>query len=481
MDNKMRQIIKGLRSFFESFRVRVTLALVCGMLLMVLMAGFSVQRIALQAQLEQLRQNLKILANIAALTVDPEAVQAIPLNRDGVYTEAYRSVSAKLDQIKQDNPLIGFVYVMTRAEKEGVLKFVADADPFLSRRGGLTAYPGDEYDIRPFPQMLEAFSGAVVDREVNEDAWGKILSGYAPILDRQGKAVAILGIDILASDIYATQRAINRRIWYVLLGGVFCSLLFGLWFSIKITKPVKALADGIRGVSKGDLQCRVKVSGQDEISELSLSFNRMAEALRLAQQKNQDYFYGVMQSLVRIVEARDAYTCGHSERVAEYAVQIARRLGLMPDTVEILRQAAVLHDIGKLGIHEEVLKKSEKLTPEEWELIRQHPVIGEDILRPVLFDEEILAVVRGHHERYDGKGYPDRLSGEHINILTQILSIADAYDAMTSTRPYREPLSREEAIRELRGNRNRQFSARITDVFIEVLEEKKVEVSRGVL
>ena len=466
-------MIKSIRAFLESFRVRVTLILVLGMFFMVLTTGLVVRQFALRAQLEQLRGNLKVLANAVALTLDPEMVRAIPLNREGVHTDAYRTVSDRLVTIKQENPLIGFIYIMTRTDQAKFLQFVADADPFIVRKGKLTAYPGDKYDASPFPKMFDAFTNPAVDQEINEDAWGQLLSGYAPIRDREGKTVAILGVDIMASDIYAAQRAINRRIFWVLSAGTLLSLVLGLWFSMNVTRPVKSLGEGIRRVSRGELQYRAKVFGHDEISELTRSFNQMAEDLRLARQKNQDYFYGVMQSLVRIVEARDPYTRGHSERVADYAVQIATKMGLSKPTVEMLRQAAVLHDIGKLGIHEEVLKKSEKLTAEEWELLRSHPVIGEDILKPVLLDSEMLAVIRGHHERYDGTGYPDQLAGGNINLLAQILSVADAYDAMTSTRPYREAFSKEAAIKELRDNRNAQFNPGIADAFISILNEKK--------
>ncbi len=449
------------------------LVLVLGMFFMVLTTGLVVRQFALKAQLEQLRGNLKVLANAVALSLDPEMVRAIPLNREGVKTEAYRTVSEKLVSIKQENPMIGFVYILARTDQEKTLQFVADADPFLVRKKDVTAYPGDKYDATPFPQMLAAFKEPAVDLEISEDAWGKMISGYAPIPDREGKTIAILGVDIMASDIYKAQQAINGWIFLVLQAGTLLSVGLGLWFSFGLTRPVKALGEGIRRVSHGDLQYRIKTSGKDEISELCQAFNHMAEDLRLSRQKNLDYFYGVMQSLVRIVEARDPYTRGHSERVAEYAVQIATRMGLSKPSVEMLRQAAVLHDIGKLGIHEEVLKKSEKLTAEEWELLRNHPVIGEDILRPVFFDPEMLAVVRGHHERYDGKGYPDQLAGDEIHILAQTLSVADAYDAMTSTRPYRKAFSREEAIKELRDNRNAQFNPAIADVLISILKEKK--------
>ncbi|MBU9889937.1 MAG: HAMP domain-containing protein, partial [Candidatus Omnitrophica bacterium] len=330
---------KNLRSFLSSFRVRVTLILVFGMFFMVLVTGLVIRQFALRSQMEQLRGNLKVLANTVALSLDPEAVRAIPLTREGVQTDTYRAVSEKLVTIKQENPLVGYIYILTRTEPGKTLRFVADADPYLAKKGNVTAYPGDPYDATPFPQMLAAFNGPAADPEIAQDDWGRMLSGYAPIRDRQGATVAILGIDIMASDIYEAQKKIDGWIFLVLQAGTFFSVALGLWLSWGITRPVKALGEGIRRASRGDLLHRVKVAGQDEISELGRAFNHMAEDLRLARQKNMDYFYGVMQSLVRIVEARDPYTRGHSERVADYAVEIASRMGFSKQALEVLHQA----------------------------------------------------------------------------------------------------------------------------------------------
>ena len=132
---------------------------------------------------------------------------------------------------------------------------------------------------------------------------------------------------------------------------------------------------------------------------------------------------------------------------------------------------AILHDIGKVGIEDRILKKPGKLTDEELQQVKTHPVIGEEILRPVLENEDMLAVVRGHHERYDGKGYPDRLKGENMNILAAIVAVADAYHAMTSERPYRKAMSKEEAIKELKKHKGSQFHPKVLDIFLRVLGE----------
>jgi len=179
-----------------------------------------------------------------------------------------------------------------------------------------------------------------------------------------------------------------------------------------------------------------------------------------------------VQSLIRILEAKDVYTRGHSERVSEYAEKTALKMQLPAQKVELLKKVAQLHDIGKLVIYEGILNKQDKLTEEEWKIIRGHPVTGEEILKPLFLDDEMLAAVRSHHERYDGRGYPDKISGENTSVFTQIISVADTYDAMTSARAYRSALSKEEATRELKNNCGTQFNPQVVEAFLNVLQEE---------
>jgi hypothetical protein len=162
-------------------------------------------------------------------------------------------------------------------------------------------------------------------------------------------------------------------------------------------------------------------------------------------------FADAVRSLELALVARDTYTGGHSARVSRYTVAIARRLGLSTETQRELVLAAELHDVGKIGVPDEVLRKNGKLTDEEYRCVQAHPAIGEQILRALLADHPmVLAVVRWHHERIDGAGYPDGLKGEEIPLSARIVAVADTFDAMTSERPYRPALSIEAAVQELR-------------------------------
>jgi putative two-component system response regulator len=175
-------------------------------------------------------------------------------------------------------------------------------------------------------------------------------------------------------------------------------------------------------------------------------------------------------SLVFALEAKDTYTSGHSQRVAGIAASIAGKLGLGPETQEQVRFAGLVHDIGKIGIKELVLNKDKELTDEEYYHIASHSTIGERILQPIMEDEVIPLMVRHHHERYDGKGYPDGLCGDKIPLGARILAIADTYDAMTSDRPYRKALNHQVALSELTLKAGIQFDAGIAKVFTEIQE-----------
>lgn len=157
-----------------------------------------------------------------------------------------------------------------------------------------------------------------------------------------------------------------------------------------------------------------------------------------------------MQTLSTTIEAKDEYTRGHSYRVAEYAALIASELGWSPEEIQVLKHSALLHDIGKIGIPDSILNKPSRLTDDEYNLIKKHPVIGAEILKDVTLLPHVLEVTRGHHERYDGNGYPDGLAGKEIPVHARIVAMADSYDAMSSRRIYRSALSRDVIYEEIR-------------------------------
>lgn len=187
--------------------------------------------------------------------------------------------------------------------------------------------------------------------------------------------------------------------------------------------------------------------------------------------KLDDSYRSTMLTLSNAIDVRDPYTAGHSDRVAKISLLIADKLNMTADMMRTLECAALFHDIGKLGVSEAILLKNGKLTLEEFELIKKHPDIGASILNNVDFLKDALPIIRHHHERFSGDGYPDRLSKENIPFGSRIIAIADTYDAMTSDRPYRKGLSHNAAVQEILNNRGTQFDDRVVDVFMKIEDE----------
>ena len=179
-------------------------------------------------------------------------------------------------------------------------------------------------------------------------------------------------------------------------------------------------------------------------------------------------FLGAITSLAYALEAKDVYTSGHSRKVSELSKALAIELGISQDNIERICLAGLLHDIGKIGIRESILSKSGKLTDEEYNHIKSHPQIGVRILAPIVEDKSILDTVRHHHERYDGKGYPDNLQGNEIPIGASILAVADTYDALTSSRPYRGAMCSEKACKEIVRCSGSQFNSEVVESFMNI-------------
>ncbi|MBU0701000.1 HD domain-containing protein, partial [bacterium] len=156
-------------------------------------------------------------------------------------------------------------------------------------------------------------------------------------------------------------------------------------------------------------------------------------------------FFEIIKAFAKAIDSKDSYTHGHSTRVADWAKEIARKFGLPAQEIEAIETVGLLHDVGKIGVSEEILHKPDNLTDEEWKVMSKHPGDGEHILKPITYTKEWLHLVRNHHEKFNGTGYPDKLKGKGIPIGARILAVADAYDAMTSDRPYRKAFSTEEA------------------------------------
>jgi putative nucleotidyltransferase with HDIG domain len=254
-------------------------------------------------------------------------------------------------------------------------------------------------------------------------------------------------------------------------GGLVLAVVMCTLASLSLARPIERLVDHLRRCeAQGDLrefQADGRAAG--EVLALTETFSRVAAAARQSSLHLRQAYVEFVQLLASALDARDAYTAGHSARVSQYSCAIARVLAAPEEEVETTRIGALLHDIGKIGIADAVLQKPGKLTAVEFDLLKQHPSIGRRILEGVQEFERYLPVVELHHENWDGSGYPHGQRAEETPRPARIVHVADAYDAMTSNRPYRKGMEMSEAIAELQRWSGKQFDRRIVEVFVGLL------------
>jgi putative nucleotidyltransferase with HDIG domain len=282
----------------------------------------------------------------------------------------------------------------------------------------------------------------------------------------RGNDLGYVGVAMTASDLSNSLNAI-RLVLVVLFGAIALgTILIGLALADRITRPIDRLVASMARVSAGDYSRRVEVESADEIGYLAQSFNAMTTALEGQIRAREEAYFRNLEALARVIDARDPYTFEHSARVEAVSQELAEGMGLPTSDLVVLRRAGLLHDIGKIGVADAILGKKGPLNEEEWSAIRRHPVIGFEMLKDVPFLQPSLDPIRHHHERWDGEGYPDKLKGTSISQLARIVTVADAFDAMTSDRPYRKSFSFEFAARAIESESGRQFDPAVVVAFM---------------
>jgi putative nucleotidyltransferase with HDIG domain len=231
------------------------------------------------------------------------------------------------------------------------------------------------------------------------------------------------------------------------------SVVVSIYAARKLIHPLEVLTETSRAIARGDFSQRVQLSSRTEIGELAETFNTMSqeiehfvEDLKRAAQENRELFLNSIQMLAGAVDEKDPYTRGHSDRVTKYSVLIARELGSPESFVETVRISAQLHDVGKIGIEDRILKKPGALTAEEFEIMKTHTTKGANILRSVPQLQQMIPGIELHHESLDGRGYPHGLKGDAIPLLPRIIAVADTFDAITTNRPYQQAHEPTEAL-----------------------------------
>jgi len=284
------------------------------------------------------------------------------------------------------------------------------------------------------------------------------------------------------SEAFAAVKRFTRAL-FLTIGLIV--LTAGLFAHVQIRRsvvPLAVLKEGTRRISGGNFDSRVEIGSGDEFEDLARSFNAMADHLgrefriqaRLIEELAQNEL-GTLTALARAVDSNSPWTAGHSERVTDLAMELGRELGLPPDEIDQLHRGGLLHDIGKIGVPPTILDKPGKLTEEEFAVIRRHPSKGAEILEPIPNLRQVIPIVLQHHERFDGKGYPNGLKEESISLQARILALADVVDALISDRPYRPGWSREKVLVYTRENAGQQFDPEVVEAFFRIEARRSVD------
>ena len=302
------------------------------------------------------------------------------------------------------------------------------------------------------------------------------LTGIADFIETMPVAHAILGVTLILVVVtmcYDLHHGYIHKNRYV-VAGLFVALL-----SVAVESVSVYFVVSIYGIFMGiGMIVLLFVNLIRTIRNVqSMENSRQRQEMKKRRKQMETMSLQLMQTLSTTIEAKDEYTRGHSHRVAEYSALIAKELGWSQKEISNLRNAVHLHDIGRIGIPDTILNKPTKLTEEEYAVIKEHTVIGSEILKNITLIRHVQEVARYHHEHYDGSGYPDGLKGEEIPLPARIVAVADSYDAMQSKRIYRNPLGAETIYKEISKNRGIQFDPEIADIFLKLLREERLVIS----
>jgi putative nucleotidyltransferase with HDIG domain len=286
------------------------------------------------------------------------------------------------------------------------------------------------------------------------------------LLDLEGAAV--YAVDSISAASRASIRTYLKTLGLIALGAILLGAVVSFWLARSLSRPIHELSDSMSLMARAHaFDARLPRPGTArELDALTDTFNALMQSLDDAEAQTRSAYVGAIKALAAALDARDPYTAGHSERVSALSVAIGRELRLSDAELDVLRLGALLHDIGKIGITDNVLRKPGPLTHEEFEAIKAHARLGSRILKPVPFLAPQLQIVELHHERPDGQGYPHGLAGEEIPLLPRIVRVADAFDAITTARAYRPARTPSEAIAELWQGAGSQFDAQVVEALV---------------
>ncbi|MDQ2870429.1 MAG: HD domain-containing protein [Acidobacteriota bacterium] len=303
---------------------------------------------------------------------------------------------------------------------------------------------------------------------------GAVLASIAPVGQPDWGVLVERDRDLAFASV--TRMVRDTLLWSA--AALTGALLLGLAFARRLSDPIASLAESTRAISEGQYGATVEVRGTAEIAALSESFNRMSgsievafDAVQRAARENHELFLASIRALAEAIDAKDPYTRGHSERVSAYAATLAREMGLPVDEVERIRLSALLHDVGKIGVDDSIIRKPTALTEQEFAAMKTHPIKGAAIMSAIPQLADVIPGMKYHHEKWTGGGYPEGLSGEQIPMQARIVTVADTFDAMTTTRPYQQAMEIGYVVERIRQFAGVRYDPVVVDAFVRAFEK----------
>ena len=308
-----------------------------------------------------------------------------------------------------------------------------------------------------------------------------MLGTYSPVMSLNWAVI----VQKPRNEAYAGVIEMQHNGRLLALAAVFISILVSIFAARRITNPLQVLIQSSRALARGDFSQRVNLWSRTEIGELAHTFNTMSdelehfvEDLKRAAEENRELFMGSIQMLAGAVDEKDPYTRGHSDRVTRYSLLIAKEMKLPETFLETLRISAQLHDVGKIGIEDHILKKPGALTEEEFEVMKTHTTKGANILRPVTQLAEMLPGIELHHEALDGRGYPYGLQGDQIPLLARVIAVGDTFDALTTNRPYQKEHTPEQALQIIKNLAGKRLDPKAVEALLAVYARGDIKIQR---
>ncbi|HEY6465068.1 MAG TPA: HD domain-containing phosphohydrolase [Candidatus Acidoferrales bacterium] len=416
----------------------------------------------------------------------PALVMSIPLTSDGQFAGMFAAVVSldKLEsRLRDASEHNRTVYIV---DAHGRLVAFPDSVDYVPGRDVTSVFPIVKKVVEMPKEIPTTLNTMYFQPGKDKRHPIEMIGTYSPIPELRWTVIAQRSLDDARADA-GVEELTAQALSFVMVVTIV-ALSFGYLFALGITRPIQSLVHSTRAISRAEFHERVPVGGAAEISELAETFNHMAgdieeyvDKLKIAANENRELFLGSIRMIAAAVDEKDPYTRGHSGRVAKYSTMIADAMGLSDEDLDTLKISALLHDVGKIGVDDRVLKKPGKLTDEEFELMKQHPVKGANIMRPVAQLKDMLPGIELHHERMDGNGYPYGLAGDQIPMMARIIAVADTLDAITTNRPYQSAMDLEYALERIQTLAVSKFDARVVAALVSVVKSGRLRLNSALV